>query len=566
MMLVSILQYRMMDNPRKSCNFVGMNKTLVNYIIENEKFRRVLLKQDGGIMKFWAEHPDSDGLEALRKSYRDLCVYDFRKANKWSMSEEILKKRALAEDHIKKELVYMETLKTALSDFPEVAEQTLSFTEDYLEYAFREMHRSRYPDGIPPMELYHQVISAYDIVFGFAGRCLWRVLKEYRGTANAKKTAYDLWEEFEISQYARLYFSGTNKLRQAIKEMIDKNTQGKSPEECRRICRELAIDTMKSLERFVKRVNGDYDRVIFYKDREKQVGEVWSTNELAKHLNGDERSIKRENIEITANEMAWLRVGMMYSDTSHETPNRNGLTSLQGSFMRYYSLLTKIGHFWAAQLLRHGIDMQELEKEKNIILIHQYYRLGLLYYVDRLPLDQRGDCCVYDYAEAKNLLAKVRRTICLKDITWEEEKQCFKNAVLYVMDLKRKKDGNYLFDKNTLWIAVYRFAIDIAIMYDRGDPNEPQDKSAPQYAFFEKFAHELQLDADPPTRHPFKISSIDSLNKDSYKRYRQSHPWPMDGLKEPSKGFALYKELNAVYIALSKIFFYLNEQASQNTD
>jgi hypothetical protein len=125
------------------------------------------------------------------------------------------------------------------------------------------------------------------------------------------------------------------------------------------------------------------------------------------------------------------------------------------------------------------------------------------------------------------------------------------------MDLKRKKDGNYLFDKNTLWIAVYRFAIDIAIMYDRGDPNEPQDKSAPQYAVFEKFAHELQLDSDPPTRQPFKISSIDSLNKNTYKRYRQPHPWSMDGLKEPSKGFTLYKELNAVYIALSKKFFIL---------
>ena len=123
------------------------------------------------------------------------------------------------------------------------------------------------------------------------------------------------------------------------------------------------------------------------------------------------------------------------------------------------------------------------------------------------------------------------------------------------MDLKRKKDGNYLFDKNTLWIAVYRFAIDIGIMYDKGDPNEPQDQSAPQYAVFEKFAHELQLDADPPTRHPFKISGIDSLNKDTYKRYRLPHPWSKDGLKEPSKSFTLYKELNAVYIALSKIFF-----------
>ena len=150
--------------------------------------------------------------------------------------------------------------------------------------------------------------------------------------------------------------------------------------------------------------------------------------------------------------------------------------------------------------------------------------------------------------------------------TWEDEKLCFKNAVLYVMTLKRKKDGNYLFDKNTLWIAVYRFAVDIAIMYDKGDPNEPQDKSIAQYADFEKFTHELQLDVNPPTRHPFKISSIDSMNKDTYKRYRHPHPWSMDGLKESSKSFTLYKELNAVYIALENKFYNLIQQVSQNTN
>ena len=555
-----------MDNPRKSCIFVGMKQTLDNYIREDENFRQVLLKLDGGIMKFWAEHPDTDGLEALRKGYRDQCVYDFREANKWSMSEDFLKAEALAEDHIKKELVCMEVLKTALSDFPEVAEQAFSFTEDYLEYAFREMHRSRHPDGIPPMELYNQVISAYNIDFGLAGRCLWLVLKEYRGTAKTKKDAYDLWEEFEISQYARLYYSGSNKLRQAIKEMIDKNTQGKSPEDCRRICRKLAIDTMKSLERFLKRVNGDSDRVIFYKDREKLVGEVWSTNELSKHLNRDERSIKRDNIEITAKEMAWLRVGMMYSDTSHETPNRNGLTSLQGSFMRYYSLLTKIGHFWAAQLLRHGIDMQELEKEKNIILIHQYYRLGLLYYVDRLPLDLRGDCCVYDYAEAKNLLANVKYNAHhFKELTWVEEKQCFKSAVLNVME-KQRADGGYVFEKKSQWMAVYRFAVDIAIMYDVDDPNEPKDTSTPQYKIFEDFAHELQLDVDPPTRLPFSKNAINIINSNkSYVRYNTRYPWSKDKITD-SRQIAFYTEMEDVYFALEERFNYFVRQAERTFD
>ena len=542
-----------------------MNKTLVNYIREDEKFRQVLSKQDGGIMKFWAEHPDTDGLEALRKVYRDLCVYDFREANKWSMSEVFLKEEALAEGHIKKELVCFEALKAALSDFPEVAEQTLSFIEDYLEYAFREMHRSRHPDGIPPMELYHQVTSAYDIVFGLAGRCLWLVLKEYRGTANAKKTAYDLWEEFEISQYARLYYSSSKKLRQAIKEMIDKNTQGKSPEESRRICRELAIDTMKSLERFVKRVNGDYDRVYCYMDSKKQGRVVWSTNELAKHLNRDERSIKRDNIEITAKEMAWLRVGMMYSDTSHETPNRKELTPLQESFSRYYDLLTEIGHFWAAQLLRHGIDMQELEKEKNIILIHQYYRLGLLYYVDRLPFDQRGDCCVYDYAEAKNLLANVKhKAPHIKELTWEEDKQCFKSAVLHVME-KKKHDGEYLFEKPTQWKAVYRFAVDIGIMYDVEAPKEPKEKSIHQYAVFEKLAKELQLDVNPPCRMPFTKNAIDNISKDNFVRYNAPYPWSYEGITDP-RSLELYVNMDDVYSALVEEYDNCIRQAEKSTD
>ena len=127
-----------MDNPRKSCNFVGMKQPLENHIREDKNFRQVLLNQEAGIMKFWAEQPDTDGLEALRKGYRDQCTYDFREANKWSMSEEFLKEEALAEDHIKKELVCMEALKTALSDFPEVAEQAFSFLYSVSSWSRKE--------------------------------------------------------------------------------------------------------------------------------------------------------------------------------------------------------------------------------------------------------------------------------------------------------------------------------------------------------------------------------------------------------------------------------------------
>ena len=415
------------------CNFAGMEQNLSDYIKKNANLRQHLLKQDGGIMKFWSEHPNSDGLEALRSDYRNLCANEFREANKWSMSEDDLKWGALADDHIKKELVYMEALKNDLSSFPEVVEQVISFIEDYMDYAFRESHRNLYSDSIPPLVFYDQVISSYNLEFGMAGLCLWLVLKEHRGTAKEKKDEYDLWTEFNIRQYARIYYIGSVKLRQAIKEIIDKNTKCKTPEECRRICQKLAIDTMKRLECFALRVNGDYDRVIFYEDKEKKRPVVWSANKLAEILNVDERRIRRDNVEITKEEMEWLRVGMMYCNTSPGTTNANGLTNLQDSFRRFYHVLMDIGHFWAAQLLRHGIDMQEMEKENHTILIHQYYRLCYSYYVDRLPNDHRGDCCVYDEEEAKELLNMIKHgnnPAKEKVLMWTDRaKLCFQKAV-----------------------------------------------------------------------------------------------------------------------------------------
>lgn len=135
------------------------------------------------------------------------------------------------------------------------------------------------------------------------------------------------------------------------------------------------------------------------------------------------------------------------------------------------------------------------------------------------------------------------------EITWEEEKLCFKGAVLSVME-KKKEDGDYLFEKPTQWMAVYRFAIDRGIMYDMEDPKEPKDKSTPQYAAFEKFTHELQLNVNPPTRLPFTKNAIDSINSNkSYVRYNTSYPWSKDGITD-TRSFTLYTEMDDVYIAL----------------
>ena len=449
--------------PRILCNFAGMKQNLPDYIRDNEHLRQILRAQKGGIMKYWAEHPDADGKEDLFKGYRGQCAYDYREEHKWEvMLEDVMKRDALAKDHIMNELVYLEDLKSVLSiSFTEVAEQTICFIEDYLDYAFKEWRSNLYPNGIPPLTFYDQVISSYNLEFGVAGTCLWLVLKEHRGTAKAEKDGYDLWMEFEIRQFARIYFIGGEKLRQAIKEIIDKNTQGKTPDECRRICHKLAIDTMKKLKRFALRVNGDYDRVIFYKDKQKKYPVVWSADKLAEILNVDERRIRRDNVEITKEEMAWLRVDMNYCDTSHGATNCNGLTPLQDSFSRYYQVLMNIGHFWAAQLLRHGIDMQELEKEYHTILIHHYYRLGYWYYVDRLANDQRGDCCVYDAEEAKELLDKIRRE-------GDDENTKRKAILEYVGRLKDIVKDEYATVYDEMWQEILKIESVKNKVYEKG--------------------------------------------------------------------------------------------------
>ena len=143
----------------------------------------------------------------------------------------------------------------------------------------------------------------------------------------------------------------------------------------------------------------------------------------------------------------------------------------------------------------------------------------------------------------------------VREITWEEEKQCFKNAVLYLMKWEKRK-GGYLFERHSHWKSVYRFVVDIGIMYDKDDPNEPQNLSTPQYSIFADFAKELQLDVSPPTRLPFKYRYIEDLNKKNYICYNKHHSlWSKEGLKN-KKSLQLYEELDAVYKALEKEFNY----------
>ena len=465
-----------------------MKQTLETYI-QDKDFQQLLLKLDGGILKFWAEHPDMEFDGDLYDKYENQIAEDYLQACKRnrairSLPTDMLKNKSLDWYRQSKgsELKFLVALKPELNAIDEeLFEQLLKYIKVYMSDAYKESRRRKYPNGIPPQDFYDEVIEKYGPL-GLALDCLERVLQESRGKAvhitdkhfilkilvhpgeSPKwKEENNLQTEFDIKMFFDTFYADGDckKLRQAVKEMIDNSTQKLSIEESREACRKIAIDEMRKVYWFTRWVNNESYPI--------------------------EQSKEGERVPlITPEERQWLR-NIDYVDSSCTTRTQEQ-TTMQRYFSNFTHLLQNIGKIWAAQLVVRGIDMKELERETGIVLS----RLpNPLYYWDRFADDHRGDCCVYDMSEVKKLLARIKRKTpyCPKELTREEEKQCFKNAVLNVMEQK-KEDGCYLFEKPTQWKAVYRFAIDIGIMYDKEDPNEPKDKSTPQYAVFEKFAKE----------------------------------------------------------------------------
>ena len=532
---------------------------LENYIREDKEFRQVLLNQKAGILKYWAEHPDSDFDTDLFDSYENEIVKTYLLANNQnrtirSLPVDKIKEKSLDWYHQSKgsELRFLVAMKSELiARSEELYEQVFNYIDIYMTDAYKESRRRKYSEGIPPQDFYKEVIEKYG-PFGLSLDCLEKVLQEYRGKAVHITVKHFFlanivhsgespeWEEvnnlqidFDIRMFIDSYHAdgGYRKLRQAVKEMINNSTKNLTEEESRTVCRNMAKDEIWKVNQFTRWVNNET-----YPMKETEEGKLIPL--------------------ISPEERHWLH-NIMYENSPAATGAQR-LTTMDRYFCYFISILENIGKIWAAQLLVHGIDMKELEKETGVILSRNP---AFLYYVDGFVDDQRGDCCVYDYAEAKNLLAKVRRTICLKDITWEEEKQCFKSAVLHVME-KKKHDGEYLFEKPTQWKAVYRFAVDIGIMYDVGDPKEPKDKSTPQYAVFEKLAKELQLDVNPPCRMPFTKNAINDITKEYYIRYNTPYPWSYEGITD-ARSLQLFTELDDVYQALQEKYNKLLSQVER---
>ena len=216
------------------------------------------------------------------------------------------------------------------------------------------------------------------------------------------------------------------------------------------------------------------------------------------------------------------------------------------------------------QLLRDA-DMRAWNPKykKDFIYSEHYNREQRQIERSSLIFDFLGEAEVTDIKiMAANYLQFVKSQITKtssRELTQDEVKACFKNAVLRVMNLKNER-GDYIFYKNTHWIAVYCYAVDFYLLVDdedffysengKGVLEQPNARVTTQYKAFNSFIHELQLDQETTTRLPFK-RDID-LSKLSYKPYRSPYPWPKDGLE--GKSLTLYTELDFIYKKLNDEF------------
>ncbi len=149
------------------------------------------------------------------------------------------------------------------------------------------------------------------------------------------------------------------------------------------------------------------------------------------------------------------------------------------------------------------------------------------------------------------------KNVSFRNLTRDEEKYCFKTALLRVMNMKNEQ-GDYIFCKYSHWIAVYRNAVDNLFLIDDNDFGyETNDEgkeevhgipSTGQLKAFNSFIQELGLNQKSTIRIPYD-HDID-LSKSSYKRYNTSYPWPKEQLER--KGLALYNELTIIYNKLNE--------------
>ncbi len=354
-----------------------MKQKLEDYIRENEDLRKILLAQEGGIMKYWAEHPDADGTAVLFGGYQEYCVKKFLEKNKWDLrvvwEGDKMRGAALGEmEHLWKEVRYQRVLLIQLSNMSEdIADKVELFTEQYLSYAYKQNRLRRYHNTITHMDIYREIIEMYNLS-GVAYKCMEIILNEHHVKEKIEKSDSELFTEFLIRQYSNQLTIGVfMKIRQAVAEMV----HGKTNEQCR----QMAIHTMEKVRSFSQNIY---------------------THELVSHL----REVNfHQEANLRMHDGEWLR------DVAGRTVFEE--LSAKTHSMRYYyaefvDILIDVGRIWAAQLLVHGIDMHKLEKEVCCILNPNN---DLSYYIDKYYIeDLPVDCCVYGEVEAKELLKRIK--------------------------------------------------------------------------------------------------------------------------------------------------------------
>ena len=208
---------------------------ILNYIRENENLRQTLLAQEGGIMKYLAEHLDANDSATLFKDYQDQCVEKFHEANKWVLYKvwegDDMRRAALGEaEHFRKELRYQEALKPLLAELPKKeAEKIDDFIEMYLTYAYKQDRLRRHPNGMTNIDVYQEIVGMFSSI-GLAYKCMKLILREHHSKGNIKKTESDVLTEFSIRQWSdQLTIMAFFKMRQAVAEML----VGKGNDQCR---------------------------------------------------------------------------------------------------------------------------------------------------------------------------------------------------------------------------------------------------------------------------------------------------------------------------------------------
>lgn len=356
------------------CIFVDMKQTLPEYIAQHEELRQLLLAQEGGIMKYLAEHLDAKDSATLFRDYQNLCVEKFHEANKWVYYKvwegDDMRRAALGEvEHLWKEVNNYAALKPQLITMEdEVAEKIDWFVDLYLTYAYRLDRKRRFPKGQTDTEVYQEVIEMYNSL-GLAYKCMEIILKEHHTQGDVEKTDSELLTEFLIRQYSNQLTLGVlSQMRRAVAEMLI----GKTPEQCR----QMAIDTMKRVRGFSQMIYTD-DVVESLRPKSKTMAE------------------QREK------DGKWL------SDVANRTVLEEFSAKVKSHSMRYYfadfvNLLKDVGRIWAAQLLVRGIDMKVLEKGVCCILKPSDEPF---YYVDKFYFDDLpGRYCISNEEIADKLL------------------------------------------------------------------------------------------------------------------------------------------------------------------